>query len=410
MESKRNTPESVRKLLRSFAEDTQADETISSEGQRSRAPAIDWAPLKPVLAALGALLVFTVIGAMLYPRTISAPPTPTAEAESVATPEPEDTAVATLPQSTTPVPVARRAVPTVPVNDAYPAPGVPFDGPLPIEGNRVTPTAPAGEAYPAPGQRLEGTPYVPSATPSAVASPGRTPQGPRLLPTAISGPFSGIPTVAPGSLPSPASPPQVAGPAAPTGTPSATPVPLPTSTPSITPTPAPASVNVTVPGLPGGTGFYYVINARAGDVSGSWKVNGGGTVQMFLYNGAPFGNSSGSAGIPLGGAIAQSNVSPRSVSITPVTLPAGTYTLYFFCSAVGSVSTTSASVTYMPIAQSVPTPAGPTPMPTRTPTPRGTPGPQATPGPQYTASPGPTPTPTSTPVPPEPSPTSYPPP
>jgi hypothetical protein len=106
-------------------------------------------------------------------------------------------------------------------------------------------------------------------------------------------------------------------------------------------------VNVPVPSLSKGFGYWFVITSTgAGTINATWttptRVNG----TLAIYAGNPFaGKTDPTKTSPPAGALASNSGNKTSFSATTASQPAGTYTVYFF--AGNSEAASSGTVTYM---------------------------------------------------------------
>lgn len=186
------------------------------------------------------------------------------------------------------------------------------------------------------------------ATPTAAPTPTNT-ATPTVTPTPTDTP---TPTPTPTDTPTPTP--------TPTDTPTPTPTPTNTPTPTPTPTPSAKSVSVTSP-LAKQTGHYHTFTSVGTDViSAAWNLSPPNRkLMLYIYQGTPFGSGDGTSTTAPGsvGATVVASAAPGSavpsISVTssPTTWPAGTYTVYYWNDfsggGPGSATTASATVTYV---------------------------------------------------------------
>ena len=337
-----NALDRIRSALRNLRrQSTEASSQSTPDRRRAVGKALvttlrQWGPSRTALVALGAALVFTVVVAFLYPPPSYTPTTSITPSEAELAAAPVSTVSAEPSESPT---VTQPVVPAQGSTLEVPNPGP--SASTPVETRTV-------QAYPGPGQSST-TPVPPPAPPTRAVAPTRTPTRPRASPS--------VPTATVSSeTPAPT----------PVRTPTATFTPSATANSTIQPTPGPTTVSISVPTLATSTGYYYVIEAMAGEISATWKTEGSAAIQLLLYGGTPYGVVSGITDAPLGDALSVSNVAAGSASIAPVRVPPGNYTVLFLSGAMDTVKTRSASVTFVPAR---PIASTPTPTETRTTTP-----------------------------------------
>ncbi|MBI2852319.1 MAG: hypothetical protein HYX84_04360 [Chloroflexi bacterium] len=124
---------------------------------------------------------------------------------------------------------------------------------------------------------------------------------------------------------------------------------------SPSPYPAPATWGVQVPYfLAARSGYWQVINTSdTGNISARWTTGNVANLQLYIFEGQPFGTPSGDSTSAInrvpGTAIVGNSATTNDLTVSTLeSQPAGTYTVYFFNNSTAGnyVTTTSASVTY----------------------------------------------------------------
>ena len=110
----------------------------------------------------------------------------------------------------------------------------------------------------------------------------------------------------------------------------------------------PVQTDVQVPALPKGYGYWFTFtSSAAGTLGATWTLSSATQGTLSIYTGNPFAGKSNPVKLspPSGGLIATRKATASNFSVVTASMPAGTYTAYFFSSK--TVPASSGTVTYV---------------------------------------------------------------